>query len=46
MGSMPAPLNSSADLRSENRLITMLLRRLALVGTGTTLVVMVSPMAA
>lgn len=46
MGSMHAPLISSADLRSRHRFITMLRRRLALVEAGTTLVVLGSPVAA
>ena len=46
MGSMHAPLISSADLRSKHRFITMLRRRLALVKAGTTLVVLGSPVAA
>ena len=46
MGSMHAPLISSADLKLMHRFITMLRRRLALVKAVITLVVLGSPVAA
>ncbi len=46
MGSMPAPLISSADLRSMPRYTPMLHRRLALMGSGISLFVLAVPLAA